>query len=147
MSILRLITTIKFTADDGANNVTWEYVEFDVWSTIEIATGVVCACLPSLRLLLVRVFPKLGGSSARNYYQHDSGNFNKAEPGCTRSFSEPLGSNSNANKTSHDNRIDPVGITHDRTDEVEFGKRDNDETELVYMKDLDRDLESTKYNA
>ncbi|KAJ4003976.1 hypothetical protein NW752_010938 [Fusarium irregulare] len=147
VSILRLITTIKFTAGDGANNATWEYVEFDVWSTIEIATGVVCACLPSLRLLLVRIFPKLGGSSARNYYQHDSGNSNKAEPGCTRSFSQPLGSSSDANKTSYDNRIDPVGITRDRTYEVEFGKRDSDERELVYMKDLDHDLANAKYNV
>ena len=147
MSILRLITTIKFTAGDGANNATWEYVEFDVWSTIEIATGVVCACLPSLRLLLVRIFPKLGGSSARTYYQHDSGNFNKAEPGCARSLPQPLGSSSEADKMSHDTRIDPVGITRDRTYEVEFGKRDTDETELVYMKDLNHDLTNTKYNV
>lgn len=147
MSILRLITTIKFTAGNGANNATWEYVEFDVWSTVEIATGVVCACLPSLRTLLVRLFPKLGGSSARNYYQHDSNNFNKAEPGDTRSLSQPFRSSSDADKTSHDKRVDPVGITRDRTCEVEFGKRDNDEMELFYIKDLDRDLANAKYNA
>ncbi|RFN46279.1 hypothetical protein FIE12Z_9476 [Fusarium flagelliforme] len=147
VSILRLRATIKFSAGSGANNATWEYLEFDLWSTIEIATGVVCACLPSLRVLLVRIFPMLGGSSARNYYQHDSNSFNKGRPGRSRSFAIPLGSNSEADKTAPRTRIDPVGITRDRTYEVEFGQRDHDETELVHMKDLDNDLRSDAWKV
>ncbi|KAJ4141786.1 hypothetical protein NW768_001004 [Fusarium equiseti] len=134
-------------AGNGANNATWEYVVCDLWSTIEIGTGVVCACLPSLRVLLVRIFPRLGGSSSRNYYQHNSNSFNKAIPGPSRSCSQPLGSSSHADKTPSHLRIDPVGITCDRTYEVEFGERDNDDTELFYMKDLNQDLTSTKYNV
>lgn len=34
------------------------------WSTVEINVAVCCACMPSLRLLLVKIFPKLGGGSA-----------------------------------------------------------------------------------
>lgn len=49
----------------------------------------------------------------------------------------PLDSSSEADKTAPRTRIEPVGITRDRTYEVEFGQRDNDETELFYMKDLD----------
>ncbi|KAM6524466.1 hypothetical protein FALCPG4_010078 [Fusarium falciforme] len=35
------------------------------WSIIELNVAVCCVCMPNLRLLLLRVFPRLGGSSAR----------------------------------------------------------------------------------
>ncbi|RGP71701.1 hypothetical protein FLONG3_7005 [Fusarium longipes] len=143
VSILRLNATIKLRAQTGANNATWEYLEFDLWSTIEINIGIVCACLPTFRLLLVRTFPKLRGSSARKYYQQDGSGFQKVTPSGSASDSYPLGKVSQGDKTPYRSRVDPVGITCDRTYEVEFNQRDNDETQLFYMKDLDRDLAST----
>ncbi|KAL6705438.1 hypothetical protein ACN47E_006703 [Coniothyrium glycines] len=74
VSILRLQALVHFAA---SSNASWEFYDVSVWSTIEICVGIMCACLPTLRLLLVRLFPILGGSSARSrqqYYNYGSGN-------------------------------------------------------------------------
>ncbi|KAF5672319.1 integral membrane protein PTH11 [Fusarium heterosporum] len=147
MSILRLHAVIKLRAGAGANNATWEYTEFALWSTIEISTGIICACLPSLRVLLVRIFPKLGGSSQRKYYQHDSDNLAKANPAHNRPLQRPLGTVCQGDKTPHHSRVDPVGITCSRTYEVEFDQKDSDEAQLFYMKDLGQDGTSVKSNV
>ena len=36
------------------------------WSTIETNVAVCCACMPNLRLLLVKLFPKIGGTSGKH---------------------------------------------------------------------------------
>lgn len=41
------------------------YYDTSRWSTVEICLGIVCTCLPTTRLLLVRLFPVLGGTSQR----------------------------------------------------------------------------------
>lgn len=73
VSILRLQALVHFAA---SSNVSWEFYDVSMWSTIEISVGIMCACLPTLRLLLVKLFPVLGGSSARSrqYYNYGSGN-------------------------------------------------------------------------
>ncbi|KAI4957024.1 hypothetical protein J4E86_005496 [Alternaria arbusti] len=73
VSILRLQALVHFAA---SSNVSWEFYDVSMWSTIEICVGIMCACLPTLRLLLVRLFPILGGSSARSrqYYNYGSNN-------------------------------------------------------------------------
>ncbi|KAF2849815.1 hypothetical protein T440DRAFT_451417 [Plenodomus tracheiphilus IPT5] len=76
VSILRLRALVHFAESDNAS---WEFYDVSVWSTIEICVGIMCACLPTLRLLLVRLFPILGGSSARSrandkYYKYGSNN-------------------------------------------------------------------------
>ncbi|KAI8935069.1 hypothetical protein NX059_007664 [Plenodomus lindquistii] len=76
VSILRLRALVHFAA---SSNASWEFYDVSVWSSIEICVGIMCACLPTLRLLLVRLFPVLGGSSARSrandkYYNYGSGN-------------------------------------------------------------------------
>ncbi|KAI3573956.1 hypothetical protein IWW34DRAFT_884725 [Fusarium oxysporum f. sp. albedinis] len=130
MSILRLVATLKL----GTANPTWEFFELSRWSTIEINVGIICACMPSLRVLLVRLFPKLLGTSQR-YYNYGG---NKPTGGNTnKSRTLPLGTNATSQvDRSQRGRIDRAGITCHRTYEVEYG--DNDETLLVYMKDLDR---------
>ncbi|KAF5020017.1 hypothetical protein F66182_7953 [Fusarium sp. NRRL 66182] len=129
MSILRLVATMKL----GTANPTWEFYELSRWSTIEINVGIICACMPSLRILLVRLFPKLLGTSQR-YYNYGS---NRPTGGNTnKSRTLPLGTNATSQvDRSHRERIDPAGITCHRTYEVEYG--DSDETVLVHMKDLD----------
>ncbi|PWI69413.1 hypothetical protein PCL_01060 [Purpureocillium lilacinum] len=63
VSILRLRSLLAFRSD--SMNPTWEFFEVGLWSAVEICIGIVCACLPSLRLLLVHVFPKQFGTSAK----------------------------------------------------------------------------------
>lgn len=48
------------------NNPTWDQRHITKWSNIEIAVGVVCACLPSFRVILVRLLPSLYGSTNQN---------------------------------------------------------------------------------
>ena len=36
-----------------------------LWSIVEVNVGVICACMPALRQLLGRVFPKILGSRLR----------------------------------------------------------------------------------
>ncbi|KAH7245728.1 hypothetical protein BKA59DRAFT_476161 [Fusarium tricinctum] len=132
MSILRLSAVVQAGAGHSIN-VTWDYVVISKWSTIEANVGIVCACMPSLRILLVRLFPKLLGTSQR-YYNYGS---NKPTGGNTnKSRTQPLGTNATSQvDRSKRQRIDPAGIQIDRSYEVEYGE--TDETYLVHMKDLD----------
>ncbi|KAF5001159.1 hypothetical protein FGRMN_1183 [Fusarium graminum] len=134
MSILRLTAVIK-AGTGKTGNSTWEYVAVSKWSTIELNVAIMCACLPSLRVLLVRLFPKILGTSLRSgYYNYGSnkpttGNTHKSE---SRSQSAYVTSQRG---DTHRQRVDPNGITIDRRYDVEFGE--SDETYLVHMKDID----------
>lgn len=71
VSILRLQSLVHFAS---ASNITWNYYDASRWSTVEVCLGIVCTCLPVTRLLLVRLFPVLGGTSQRKpsgYYFRD----------------------------------------------------------------------------
>lgn len=58
-----------------SDDVTWDNVESSCWSISELCSGIVCSCLPTLRPLLVKLVPSMGGSSQRSKYykQHASG--------------------------------------------------------------------------
>lgn len=56
VSIVRLEGLVTFA---NSINPTWDNWSTGIWSTIEINVGIICACMPSLRLLLIRAFPKL----------------------------------------------------------------------------------------
>lgn len=60
VSMVRLESLVHFTS---SSNVTWTFYDLSRWSTVEITLGIVCACLPTARLLLVQLFPVMGGSS------------------------------------------------------------------------------------
>ncbi|CAH0037997.1 unnamed protein product, partial [Clonostachys solani] len=68
ISILRLKSLVNFAM---SSNATWDYFDVTMWSIIEISVGVMCACLPTVRLLLVRMFPALGDSNSRSLVQAD----------------------------------------------------------------------------
>lgn len=74
VSIVRLQTLVTFATSD---NPTWDFFPVSQWSTVEISVGIMCTCMPTLRLMLVRLFPILGGSSrsGKTYYygNNDSG--------------------------------------------------------------------------
>jgi len=103
VSILRLQALVHFAA---SSNASWEFYDVSVWSSIEICVGMMwyisqvsslgtsfanllhcSACLPTLRLILVKLFPILGGSarSRHNYHNHGSGNELKELPPSNRS--------------------------------------------------------------
>ncbi|KAF2762872.1 hypothetical protein EJ05DRAFT_530043 [Pseudovirgaria hyperparasitica] len=63
VSIVRFKTLLHFAS---SFNVTWHYYDVIKWTIIEVAFGIICACLPTVRMVLVRIFPGLGGSSNRS---------------------------------------------------------------------------------
>jgi hypothetical protein len=50
----------------NSQNLTWDYTAVGYWSTIEVHTGIVFACLPAIRSLQQRIFPK--ARSPNSYY-------------------------------------------------------------------------------
>ncbi|KAH6844588.1 hypothetical protein B0I37DRAFT_165362 [Chaetomium sp. MPI-CAGE-AT-0009] len=62
ISLVRLKTINEFTR---AVNPTKDIVQVCLWSGIELDVGVICPCLPSFRLLLRRLLPRVMGTSSR----------------------------------------------------------------------------------
>lgn len=63
VSILRL-NSLKFY--NWTANPTWDQYGVVLWSAIEINIGMICTCLPTLRLLLHRMWPKAFGTGTRS---------------------------------------------------------------------------------
>ena len=53
------------------DDFTWENVAPSCWSIIELTSAITCSCLPTLRPIMTRYFPKLGtiGRSTKGYAQ------------------------------------------------------------------------------
>ncbi|KAG5919105.1 hypothetical protein E4U53_004026 [Claviceps sorghi] len=60
VSILRLQSLVYFYR---SSNPTWDLWYTAWWSTIEINVGLICACLPTIRVILVRLWPDIFGST------------------------------------------------------------------------------------
>ncbi|KAG6018709.1 hypothetical protein E4U41_003649 [Claviceps citrina] len=68
VSFLRLRSLVKFGTD--ATNPTWQFFDVGLWSTVEINVGIICTCMPTARLLLVRLFPRGLGTTAQPDHGH-----------------------------------------------------------------------------
>jgi hypothetical protein len=42
-----------------SRNPTWDSTDIIYWSNIEQNVGIICACMPALRIMLVRMFPRI----------------------------------------------------------------------------------------
>ncbi|KAL6871411.1 hypothetical protein J3F83DRAFT_760741 [Trichoderma novae-zelandiae] len=60
VSILRLQSIAHFA---NSANPTWDHWNVAWWSTIEVNISIICTCLPSIRLILAHLFPRVVGSS------------------------------------------------------------------------------------
>lgn len=59
IAIVRIVTMMPFV---HSMDFTWYKVTLAKWAMVEINVGIICACLPVLRPLLLRVVPQLAGS-------------------------------------------------------------------------------------
>ncbi|GFN14950.1 uncharacterized protein AtWU_04750 [Aspergillus tubingensis] len=84
-TIVRLLRDPDFTSGNGLAAT---------WSFIESAVAITCACLPPLRPLLVRVFPKLIPSRMRSYHNRD----------------KESRSNSNNNNNNNNDKAEEAGV-------------------------------------
>ncbi|KAK7724765.1 hypothetical protein SLS63_008459 [Diaporthe eres] len=70
ISLVRLKTINNFTT---TINPSRDFVEVGIWSGIEIDIGVLCTCLPSIRILIVRYAPRcMGMGSSADESDHPS---------------------------------------------------------------------------
>ncbi|KAI1654050.1 hypothetical protein F4813DRAFT_232561 [Daldinia decipiens] len=60
-SIMRLVTLqhVRHTEDPSVSGL-----PLGIWSGVELDLGIICACLPTLRPMIARAFPRLLGSTA-----------------------------------------------------------------------------------
>ncbi|KAF2163705.1 hypothetical protein M409DRAFT_68300 [Zasmidium cellare ATCC 36951] len=63
VSILRLRLLVVF---GDSKNLTYDYKQVGYWTVIEVDTALCCACMPGIRNLIRRAFPKLMGTSIGN---------------------------------------------------------------------------------
>ncbi len=129
ISIIRLHSLITHPWDDP--NATWVKVDVALWSTVEINVGIICACLPSLRSLVVRIFPSSNWATDVTS-RHDFTERNLGFGTTSRSFAEK--------RSNMPMPTRPGAIALHRTYAVEFGVRaseDTDEQGLVSMASLD----------
>ncbi|KAH7114901.1 hypothetical protein EDB81DRAFT_873423 [Dactylonectria macrodidyma] len=130
VSILRLSELVKHPAD--SYNVTWEFTECSKWSIIESHVGSICACMPSFRLFLVRLFCSVLGTSKDGT---DSANASGRQ---SKSRTRPLGTQSTLVAGRGHQAIELPGISYERSFNVEYSE--NDERSLVQMDGLDRQV-------
>ncbi|KAI9148921.1 CFEM domain-containing protein [Paramyrothecium foliicola] len=142
ISILRLQSLIHFAS---TSNTSWEFFDISMWSTIEVLVGVVCACLPAIRMVLVRAFPILGGGSSlrskgNKYYQQDAGEPHSKITGVgvlVPRMGKQQGTVGvvTTERRDSDPEASVEGIVLHKTYEVQYSNED--ETRLVPMRKLD----------
>jgi hypothetical protein len=47
-----------------------DYFEAGVWSTVELDVGIICLCMPNLRIILIYIFPSLGSTTYKSSDKH-----------------------------------------------------------------------------
>lgn len=75
VSVLRLQSLMKYAS---STNVTWDNTSVAIWSTIELNVGMICTSLPTLRLLAVRVWPVLNGSTIRSRFGYSGSRYGRS---------------------------------------------------------------------
>lgn len=75
VSVLRLQSLMKYAS---STNVTWDNTSVAIWSTIELNVGMICTSLPTIRLLAVRVWPVLNGSTIRSKFGYSGSRYGRS---------------------------------------------------------------------
>lgn len=142
ISVIRLESLISFA---NSSNPTWDNLKVSQWSTIEVNVGIICACMPTLRLILLRMFPVLS-STTRKYGTNGSFVGDKYSPGSRYHRSHVQaggggGSSSKASSGSHHHgqggsRSGPGIITYERSYTVHYHDA-ADTSSQVRLQDLD----------
>jgi hypothetical protein len=124
VSILRLQSLVHFAS---SSNPTWDQADVISWSNIEINVGIICACMPSLRVILVRSFPRIMGSTKDNTQPQYAKYGSRSQGMGGGSMVRSGGGKQNSN-------TDPHTIIYTKSFAVQHG--DNDETSLMQMDDF-----------
>jgi hypothetical protein len=61
--VIRMVLFVSGNRHGGASDITWVSVRMTNWSMIEICASIVCACLTTLKPLLVVFFPSFSSTT------------------------------------------------------------------------------------
>ncbi|KAK2065203.1 hypothetical protein LY76DRAFT_499850, partial [Colletotrichum caudatum] len=67
ISIIRLQSLVRFAK---SMNPTWDQYDVAFWSVIEVPIGIICCCMPTIRLILIKTFPSLFRKFDRHYHSN-----------------------------------------------------------------------------
>lgn len=136
VSIIRLKTLISFGPD--TKNPTWDFVEITKWSNIEMDVGIICACMPSLRLLLGRFIPKILGIS-----RDRSARLESNKTGLRDAMSVQKTKGEMTITTNCSPMPDEIGIACSTMQAFEFSE--SDELHLIQVKTLNRNSSQSSF--
>lgn len=128
VSILRLKSLIAFSY--SAENPTWDFFDVGIWSDIEINVSMICACLPSFRLLLVRLFPRLKETTQQYYISR------RTDDATRNTGRSRQGGGSQIGRDGNTTAEDGNKIWYQKSFTVKY--LETDELQLVTMRDHDR---------
>ncbi|KAH7084076.1 hypothetical protein FB567DRAFT_472398, partial [Paraphoma chrysanthemicola] len=120
VSGLRLRSLVTFA---NSNNPTWDQASTIRWSNIEVHVGTICACLPALRVILVRIFPKILGSTRGTSAYPKYGRGSQGIGGSAGAIK------SGSSRKQNGSTNDPHAITYTKTFAVQHSE--SDEQSLV----------------
>ncbi|KAH7359712.1 hypothetical protein BKA66DRAFT_426862 [Pyrenochaeta sp. MPI-SDFR-AT-0127] len=126
ISCVRLQSLVTFAA---SSNPTWNQADVITWSLIEIGVGIICACMPALRVILNRMFPKLLSltmNRSQPYYANRSDRTHNSGGGASK-----LGNGLNRQQnTNPEDRVIKVSKS------FEVHHNDDDEAQLLQLAEL-----------
>ena len=62
VSLIRIVTITRMDFED----VTWKFAVLAYWGAVEVNLAIICACLTTLKPLVVRIWPTLLASTTRH---------------------------------------------------------------------------------
>ncbi|KAH8711866.1 hypothetical protein GQ44DRAFT_690083 [Phaeosphaeriaceae sp. PMI808] len=133
VSTIRLETLIHFAS---TQNVTWDYVEAGYWSLIEIDVSIICGCMPALRFLILKTWPKV-----RSTFNASKGNSSNGTSTSDSKFSSG-GEKSNA-ASGKLARLSLKPKSEDESDFIPLVNVDNKSAHMVSVRDAASDRTST----
>ncbi|RSL58435.1 hypothetical protein CEP54_007771 [Fusarium duplospermum] len=134
VSMIRFKSLVNF---GKSMNKTWELYNVSVWSTIETTVGIMCACLPTIRAVLVKIFPILSPSSTqRSKSNQHCEKRNSLPPMASRMGAQAVATASTDRPTyDEENYVETPGIIFHKTYGVRYSE--SDEARLVPEKSAD----------
>lgn len=131
ISIVRLQSLIQFGDTD---NPTWNNLKVSLWSTIEINVGIITCCMPTVRLIILRAFPRLSSTyrSTQAYYAKN-GLSQQSRGKRSRNRTNDFSSQEQASNAAQ--RPSGGGIEYSRGFTVQF--HDAEASSQVQLRDLD----------
>ncbi|KAG9203648.1 hypothetical protein G6514_002666 [Epicoccum nigrum] len=134
VSCLRLQSLVSFAS---SINPTWDQVDVVTWSAIEVNVGIICACLPTIRVILVRFFPSIMGTTKNSSQAyHAKYGYGNGSRGMGNTVGSRLGRMSGRGVNE---------ITYTKTFEVQH--TDNDEVELMQVDEFGKKNSNIKSSS